>query len=273
MSGLRRLSQCIVLGLLGFALAGASHLNYAAVRQELDQVLPHAQLAQAFTPLVFRAPSPPPMPAKGEQVYQQSVDGVVLIASTRTLGTGVLVSGQGDIVTNDHVVEAAHRTQGHDWVAVWFKPPPGVTPTAQSFLIGRVLERDQRRDLARIRVEIGVPAAAKAVRLASDAPAIGQDVFTIGHPQAALWALGHGKVTQIRPGYQWTYRNGPARSATTIQTSAPVNPGDSGGPLLDTDGTIVGIVVGSAATKQGVYYAVSVKHVRDLLQPPSQSRP
>jgi S1-C subfamily serine protease len=272
MSRLRRLSQCIALGLLGFALAGASPHDLAGIRQQLDQVLPHGELQLLFTSLDFRAPGRP-LPPQGSRVYQQSVGGVVLIATTRTLGTGVLVSSQGDIVTNDHVVEAAHSSHGQDWVAVWFKPPPGVTPTSQSFLIGRVVRRDFQRDLAHIRVEIGLPATAKEVPLAPDAPAVGQDVFTIGHPQAALWALGQGKVAQIRPGYRWTYRNGAARSATAIQTSAPVNPGDSGGPLLDTDGTIVGIVVGSAATQQGVYYAVSVQHVRDLLQAQSQSRP
>ena len=47
-------------------------------------------------------------------------------------------------------------------------------------------------------------------------------------------------------------------------TQAPVNPGDSGGPLLDEEGAVVGIVVGSATETEGVYFAVAVQHVREL---------
>jgi serine protease Do len=52
--------------------------------------------------------------------------------------------------------------------------------------------------------------------------------------------------------------------STTIPTQAPVNPGDSGGPLLNDEGAVVGILVGSATETAGVYFA-AVQHVREVL--------
>jgi len=96
-------------------------------------------------------------------------------------------------------------------------------------------------------------------------PDVGQDVFTIGHPKTFLWSFSQGVVSQIRPDYQWRYPDGVAHNATAIQTQATIDAGSSGAPLLDDKGAVVGIVVGSAAEAQGVYFAVSVQHVRELL--------
>lgn len=181
------------------------------------------------------------------------------------MGTGVLVSPGGDLITNDHIVRSAHKVHGEEWVAVWFKPPAGVRPSKTAFLLGKVVQRNERRDLAHIRLVQPPPKTATVVPLASVMPDIGQDVFTIGHPRTLLWSLTHGVVSQIRLDYEWKYDDGIQRSATAIQTQAPVNPGNSGGPLLNDGGAIVGIVVGSATDSHGVYFAVSVQHVRELL--------
>jgi len=98
-------------------------------------------------------------------------------------------------------------------------------------------------------------------------PDVGQEVFTIGHPKTLLWSFTQGVVSQIRPDYQWRYDDGVPRSATAIQTQAALDPGASGAPLLDHKGAVVGIVIGSAADAQDVYFAVSVQHVRELLPP------
>lgn len=262
MTVIRSVGAAVAIGLLGLGLVGASADDLQPVRADLEHALPHKALKRFFDshPLVFRG-----VPPRGSTIYRERVNGVVLIASTKAIGTGVLVSDQGDIVTNEHVVQAAHRAQGHEWVAVWFKPPPGARPARHSFLLAKVLQRNAQRDLAHIRVVDGLPSTARVVPLAAITPAVGQDVFTIGHPRTDLWAFGEGKVAQIRPNYRWKYDDGVARNATAIQTQAPVDPGSSGGPLLDETGAIVGIVVGSASPAQGVYFAVSVEHVHELL--------
>jgi len=215
----------------------------------------------ASPPLVFRG-----APHRGSLVYRERVNGVVLIASTNTVGTGVVVSEQGDIITNEHVIRDAYKARGDEWVAVWFKPSNGARPVKSDFFLARILQRNQRRDLAHIQLAQLMPQSAVVIPLATVMPNIGQKVFTIGHPKTYLWSFNQGIVSQIRPDYEWKYPDGILRSATAIQTQAPINPGDSGGPLLDDEGAVVGIVIGSAPETDGVYFAVSAQHVRELLR-------
>ena len=247
--------------LLGAAVLAAAE-DLTPIRADVERALPDQALDPLFAPpqLTFRG-----IPPRGPAVYRERVNGVVLLASTTSVGTGVVVSAQGDIVTNEHVVRDAHRAQGGEWIAVWFKPANGAQPTREQFLLARVVQRNERRDLAHVRVAAPIPPTASVIPLASVIPDVGQAVFTIGHPRALLWSFTPGVVSQIRPDYQWRYPDGVARSATAIQTQAAVEPGASGAPLLDDQGAVVGIVVGSAAEAQGVYFAVSVQHVRELL--------
>jgi S1-C subfamily serine protease len=140
-----------------------------------------------------------------------------------------------------------------------------VRPAKDNFLLARVLKRHPRRDLAHVRLAQSMPPSATVIPLASAIPDVGQEVFTIGHPRTYLLSLTQGVVSQIRPDYHGEYDDGIPRSATAIQTQAAINPGTSGGPLLDDNGAIVGIVVGSATEARGVYFAVSVQHVHELL--------
>jgi len=252
----------LAAGLLGLTFVFASADELTSIRVEVERGLPNQALERLLVPpkLTERSMSP-----RGPAVYRERVNGVVLIASTKTVGTGVVVSAHGDIVTNEHVIRDAHRARGDEWIAVWFKPPNGVRPVKDDFLLAKVLQRNQRRDLAHIRLVQTMPATASAIPLASVIPGVGQEVFTIGHPKTFLWSFTQGVVSQIRPDYQWRYDDGVPRSATAIQTQAAVEPGSSGAPLLDDKGAVVGIVVGSAAETQGVYFAVSVEHVRELL--------
>ena len=251
----------VAAALLGAAVLAAAE-DLTPIRADVERALPDQALDPLFAPpqLTFRG-----IPPRGPAVYRERVNGVVLLASTTSVGTGVVVSAQGDIVTNEHVVRDAHRAQGGEWIAVWFKPANGARPTKDQFLLARVVQRNQRRDLAHVRLAQPMPATASVIPLASVMPDVGQEVFTIGHPKTFLWSFTQGVVSQIRPDYQWRYPDGVARSATAIQTQAAVEPGASGAPLLDDQGAVVGIVVGSAAEAQGVYFAVSVQHVRELL--------
>jgi len=251
-----------IIGLLWVAVLPVSADDLTTVRIDLERTLPEQTLERFFAApsLVFRG-----VPSRASAVYRERVNGVVLIASTNTVGTGVVVSEQGDIVTNEHIVRNAHKARGDEWVAVWFKPSDGVRPAKSNFLLAKVLQRSERRDLAHIQLAQLMPQTATVIPLASVMPNVGQDVFTIGHPKTYLWSFGQGVVSQIRPDYEWRYQDGIPRSATTIQTRAPVNPGDSGGPLLNDEGAVVGIVVGSATETEGVSFAVSVQHVREVL--------
>jgi S1-C subfamily serine protease len=252
----------ITIRLLCAAILPASADDLEPLRVDLERTLPEQALERFFAApaLVFRG-----VPPRASAVYRERVNGVVLIASTKTVGTGVVVSEHGDIITTEHIVRDAHKARGEEWVAVWFKPPDGVRPVKSNFLLAKVLQRSERRDLAHIQLAQLMPQSATVVPLAGALPNVGQDVFTIGHPKAYLWSFGQGVVSQIRPDYEWRYQDGIPRSATAIQTQAPINPGDSGGPLLNDEGAVVGIVVGSATETEGVSFAVAVQHLREVL--------
>jgi S1-C subfamily serine protease len=252
----------IVIGVLGGGLMPLSADDLRAIRAQIQQALPQQDLDRYFSapPLVFRG-----APARGGTIYRDRVNGVVLLASTKAVATGVLVSADGDIITNDHIVQDAHRTDGGDWVAVWFKPPPGVRADLGNFLLARVVQRNPRRDLARLRLAQALPATARVVPLAGAMPDVGEEVFVIGHPKTYAWSFGHGVVSRIHPDYHWRYDDGVSRAATAIQTESPINPGNSGGPLLNEQGAMVGVVVGSALDGEGAGFAVAVQHVHELL--------
>jgi S1-C subfamily serine protease len=236
-----------------------------AVHEAVERALPREALEAigAPAPLVLRRALTP-----RDTIYNQRVDGVVLLASTRTVATGVLVSEAGDIVTSDHIVQYAHRAGGDDWIAVWFRPaiPTAPAMALPSFLLARVVQRDARRDLARLRLAQPTPESASVIPLGTAIPAAGKKVFTIGHPKNAGWTFGEGTVAEIRPDYQWRYDDGVARTATAIQLAAPIATGSSGGPLFDDRGAMIGVVVGAALDTPGVGFAVAVQHVRDLLK-------
>jgi hypothetical protein len=86
---------------------------------------------------------------------------------------------------------------------------------------------------------------------------IGQDVFAIG---SALGVLQNTLTRGIVSGVRQT------NTATLVQTDAAVNPGNSGGPLIDNMGRVIGIVTMGFTERQGLNFAVSVDHARALLE-------
>jgi S1-C subfamily serine protease len=74
----------------------------------------------------------------------------------------------------------------------------------------------------------------------------GDDVVVIGHPLGLLWSVTTGIVSAIRSSYKVTASQ---TESTVIQTQTPVNPGNSGGPLLTPEGRLVGIIFGSPTVR------------------------
>ena len=195
MHGIWVLGVSVVIGLLGVVASPASADDLGPIRVNVERALPEDALDRvlASPPLVFRG-----APHRGSLVYRERVNGVVLIASTNTVGTGVVVSEQGDIITNEHVIRDAYKARGDEWVAVWFKPSNGARPAKSDFFLARILQRNQRRDLAHVQLAQLMPQSAVVIPLATVMPSIGQEVFTIGHPKTYLWSFSQGIVSQIR---------------------------------------------------------------------------
>ncbi len=144
---------------------------------------------------------------------------------TGGIGSGVVIDHSGHIVTNDHVVQGA--------VTIVVELHDGTVVAAE------LLGSDPSNDLAVIRARIPADSAVPAVFGDSDIVRVGEPVFAIGNPFDLDFTVTSGIVSGIdRESHQ--HRGGrPVRGV--IQTDAAVNPGNSGGPLFNARGEVIGI--------------------------------
>lgn len=148
-------------------------------------------------------------------VYQQASPSVVTIRVGRGAGSGSIISADGLVLTNDHVVSSARNGR----VEV-------LTSTGQTYT-GDVIATDRRNDLALVRLRTDDPLP--ALRMASrDGIRVGQRVYAIGSPFGLSGTFTTGILSRIAD-------NG------DLQTDAAINPGNSGGPLLNSNGELIGV--------------------------------
>ena len=199
--------------------------------------------------------------ANETRVYQTASASVVLIVTKEGVGSGVLISGDGKIVTNLHVVG-----KNAD-VGVIFKPAiEGTAVDDADVHRAKVLRRDEISDLALIQVS-ELPGHVKPLLVAASSDRtvqVGADVHAIGHPTGEAWTYTRGIVSQVRRDYEWQAQDRVKHKATVIQTQTPINPGNSGGPLLDDSLQVVGIN-SFKGDGEGLNFAVSAEDVNAFL--------
>lgn len=174
------------------------------------------------------------------------------MTSVGGLGSGVLISNDGQILTAAHVVQTADR------VVVLFSD--GMRSDAE------VIGSDTVNDVALLRLRDRPPANAHVALLSnSDAVRVGQRVFVVGAPRGISHTLTVGHISARRK---------PKRAVRTVsdtelfQTDAAINQGNSGGPMFDMNGTVIGIVshiISASGGSEGLGFAVTVNVARDLL--------
>ncbi len=166
----------------------------------------------------------------------------------RSLGSGVIIAGDGTILTNEHVVANANR--------IW------VTLASGAEYEARLVGADARTDLAVLRVE--APEELPAVTLGTSADLmIGETVIAIGNP----FGLSHTVTTGVVSAVNRTIRGGDNQVYTDfIQTDAAINPGNSGGPLLNILGEMVGLNAAIYQRAEGVGFAIPVDKARRIVE-------
>src|SRR5471032_50154 len=178
--------------------------------------------------------------AKRVTLLRSSVPTVIAAAGT---GSGFFISSDGYLLTNRHVV-------GTDKV-VKIKLPTGRE------LIGEVLRSDVARDVALIKTEpVGMP----ALSIREDEPNIGEEVYVIGSP------LGDAFNTSLTRGILSGYRV--LDKQRLLQSDVNILPGNSGGPLLDTGGRVIGITVlhlADARTMTGMNFFIPIGEALTML--------
>jgi putative serine protease PepD len=179
-------------------------------------------------------------------------------------GTGVILSADGQILTNNHVVEAA-ANRGN--ITVRFSD--GTSATA------RIVGRDEVSDLAVLQAE-DVSGLRPATLGRSADLAVGQTVVAIGSPLGLSGTVTSGIVSALNRPVQASGGNGgQATVIDAIQTDAAINPGNSGGPLVNLAGQVVGINSaiaslgggpGGQSGNIGLGFAIPIDQARPIAQ-------
>jgi len=185
-----------------------------------------------------------------EEIVQRASPAVVLLRGAQKQGTGFLITDTGVIATNAHVVRDESRLSA-------------VLPRGEE-VPGRIVYLDADLDFALVKIEgAGMP---HLVLADLSGVAAGQSVVAIGNP-------GGGMPNTVTKGIVSAVGPKPELGAGIwIQTDAAVNPGNSGGPLLDTAGEVIGINTARAISTQdgvpvtGIGFALSSSDMLKVLR-------
>jgi len=164
----------------------------------------------------------------------------------RSLGSGVIVDSSGLIVTNNHVIEGADEVK--------------VSLADKREFEASVVLKDQRTDLAVLRIKDGNEKFPFLDFANSDALQVGDVVLAIGNPFGVGQTVTHGIVSALA-----RTQVGITDYQFFIQTDAAINPGNSGGALADLSGKLVGIntaIFSRSGGSQGVGFAIPANMVR-----------
>jgi serine protease Do len=185
---------------------------------------------------------------------EQDRSQTALIVRQHAVGSGVIVDPNGYIMTNAHVVEGAQRIR----IAL---PIPGDTgrdvPIGKRHILeAKLIGVHQETDLALLKIDdTDLPTLPL---LTQERPRVGQLVFAIGSPEGLQNSVTMGVVSAV------ARQPDPKKAMTYIQTDAPINPGNSGGPLVDMNGSVVGIntfILSEGGGSEGLGFAVPARVV------------
>jgi S1-C subfamily serine protease len=146
-------------------------------------------------------------------------------------GSGVVIDGNGYVVTNNHVISMAADSPNAQVSTVFHE---GTRVPA------RIVGRDVKTDLAVLKVEVSNPTVAQLGR--SSTLAVGDDVIAIGSPLGLASTVTTGIVSSVHRPMRLAGEGSDTNAVIdAIQTDAAINPGNSGGALVDGNGAVVGI--------------------------------
>jgi S1-C subfamily serine protease len=181
-------------------------------------------------------------------VYQQTF--FFEVVPTRALGSGFLISDDGRILTNNHVISGSSK------IEVRFSDGSRYT--------AKVLVADRADDLAMIQIE--PKKKLPYLKLGdSDALQVGQKVLAIGNPFGFSGTLTTGIVSSLGR----EIKNENSTLEGLVQTDAAINEGNSGGPLLDSQGNVIGIntaILAPSGGNIGIGFAMPINRAKAMLE-------
>jgi serine protease Do len=212
--------------------------------------LPAAQASPA-------APSDNGLYAIGRPQVHSTVEGVqafgpavVVVKSPAGLGSGFIVHEDGYLITNFHVIEG----QKHFTVTQFVQTGAELKRVVHKSI--RIVALDAFHDLAVLQIEDDHEAPFPKVVLGVEEPVYGERVFVIGNPAGLERTVTEGILSHAGRLFE---------GSLYLQIDASVNPGNSGGPLFNGHGQVIGVVNMGSRIMQGLNFAIPVRHVTFLL--------
>jgi putative serine protease PepD len=223
----------LIAGLIGGGAAGAG--TFALLDRQGGAPL----LSQSAPALGTSAAASGTIAAAAAKAMPSTVDIQVNLAQGSGEGSGVILTADGDVLTNNHVVAGSTGTITVT-LADGSEHPATVVGTSPSY------------DLAVIKIQ-GVSGLTPATLGKSATLQVGQQVVAIGSPQGLTGTVTNGIVSAFNRTVTVQSDDGSTVVYNGLQTDAPINPGNSGGPLVNLDGQVVGInsAIATASSTQG----------------------
>jgi S1-C subfamily serine protease len=263
-----RAAELLIVALVGgaIALGGAAAFGKLGKKETVEQITPPTSTNVALQPAHVVGLTP-------ETIYKHAAPGVVQITATtvtttpadpfgftpaqkqteQSLGSGFVIDKAGHIITNYHVIAGAQKVQ--------------VSFSGGDQILATVVGKDPSTDVAVLKIDTHARALTPLTLGDSDNVRVGDEVYAIGNPFGYTRTLTQGIVSAVQR--QISAPNSlPIDNA--IQTDAAINHGNSGGPLLDTDGRVIGVTsqISTGNTGQqgnlGIGFAVPVNTVRTV---------
>jgi S1-C subfamily serine protease len=170
-------------------------------------------------------------------VIEQSLDSVVTIITDVSQGTGFIIEDNGYVVTNAHILNRATRAR--------------VITSKKDILNAQLLGFNITLDIALLKISGNY----EALELSNEQATIGEKVIAIGNPLGLSFSVTEGIVSAVD-------RVGPNQLPAYIQTDVALNPGNSGGPLINKKGRAVGINNFKISGSEGIGFALESKYIK-----------
>ena len=178
--------------------------------------------------------APVPEQPSWSQLASRAQKWTAAVRADHSYGAGVVLDGAGLVLTNLHVVEGAKSIS--------------VTPFGAEVTPAELLDSDGELDLALLRVSAATPNSAALGTARS--LGVGDEVLAVGSPRKMYFSVSRGMVS---------FPNRFLDGVEYIQTDLPINVGNSGGPLVDREGRVVGVVSFILRDSQGISFALPIE--------------
>lgn len=223
-----------------------------------------------------------------EEVIRRATPSVTLITSVfpqsgKGTGTGIVLSSDGYIITNCHVIENSYETYQSSGGNPFDNPfsffgggYEAVTKTEQASEVtvtlsdgsehtAKIVGSDENTDLALLKID--ADGLIPAVLGSSDDLKLGEKALTLGYPLGLGLSASGGMISGLEKEVTAELSNGKTVTMTLIQTDASINPGNSGGPLLNGKGEVIGITSSKivSSSVDGIGFAIPISDAMPIL--------